>query len=151
MKDNIFKLAKFKKSRRYPAQTITDAHYTDDIALLASTPTQAETLQHSLEPTAAGIGLHVNAEKMGYICFNQRCYISTLIVSSLKLVEKFNYLGSSVSSTLTDINTQLAKAWTAIDRLSVIWKSDQTDRIKCIFPSSRRVDTAIWMHYIDTN
>ena len=28
---------------------------------------------------------------------------------------------------------QLAKAWTAIDRLLVIWKSDLTDKIKCSF------------------
>ena len=59
--------------------------------------------------------------------------ISTLNSSSLKLVDKFTYLGSSVSSTETDINTQLAKAWTAIDRLSVIWKSDLTDKIKRSF------------------
>ena len=32
MKDNGFKLTK-ERSRRYPAQTITDADYTDDIAL----------------------------------------------------------------------------------------------------------------------
>ena len=38
----------------------------------------------------------------------------------LKLVDKFTYLGSSVSSTENDSNTRLAKAWTAIDRLSVI-------------------------------
>ena len=31
MKENGFKLAK-ERSRRYPAQTITDADYTDDIA-----------------------------------------------------------------------------------------------------------------------
>ena len=46
--------------------------------------------------------------------------------------EKFNYLGSSVSSTETDINTQLEKAWTALDRLSVIWKSDLTDKINSV-------------------
>ena len=40
---------------------------------------------------------------------------------------------SSVSSTERDINTRLAKAWTAIDRLSVIWKSDLTYEIKCGF------------------
>ena len=28
---------------------------------------------------------------------------------------------------------QLAKVWTAIDKLSVIWKSDMTDKIKCSF------------------
>ena len=50
--------------------------------------------------------------------------------SSLKLVDKFTYLGSSVSSTETDINTRLAKAWIAINRLSIIWKSELTDKIK---------------------
>ena len=46
---------------------------------------------------------------------------------------KFTYLESSVSSTEIDINTRLAKAWTTVDRLSVIWKSDLTSRIKCSF------------------
>ena len=66
MKDNGFKLAK-EKNRRYPAQTITDADYTNDIAHLAYTPAQAETLLHSLEQAAAGIGLHVNEDKMEYM------------------------------------------------------------------------------------
>ena len=39
----------------------------------------------------------------------------------------------SVSSTENDIDTQLTKAWTAIDRLSIIWKSDLTDEMKCSF------------------
>ena len=60
MKDNGFKLAK-ERSRRYPAQTITDAENADNIALLANTPAQAKNLLHSLERAAAGIGFHVNA------------------------------------------------------------------------------------------
>ena len=67
------------------------------------------------------------------MCFNQTGDISTLNSSSLKLVDKFTYLGSSVSSTKTNINTQLAKAWTASDRLSVIWKSELTDKMKRSF------------------
>ena len=59
--------------------------------------------------------------------------ISTLDGSSLKLVDKFTYLGSSVSSTEKDIDTRLTKAWTAIDKLSIIWKSDLTDRMKRSF------------------
>ena len=65
--------------------------------------------------------------------FNQRGDISTLKGGALKLVDKFSSLGSSVSSTETDINTPLAKAWIAIDRLSVIWKLDLTDKIKRSF------------------
>ena len=40
MKEKGFTLAKKKKkrSRRYPAQTLTDADYIDNIALLANTP-----------------------------------------------------------------------------------------------------------------
>ena len=70
---------------------------------------------------------------MEYICFNQIGDISTQGISSLKLVDKFTYLGSSVSSTKADIDTQLTKAWTAIDKLLVRWKSDLTDKMKCSF------------------
>ena len=101
---NSFKLTK-ERSRRYPAQTIMDADYTDDIALLANSPARAKTLLHSLEQAAGGVGLHVNADQTEYMCFNQRGDISTSNGSSLKLVDKFTYLGSSVSSTKTDVNT----------------------------------------------
>ena len=85
MEDNGFKMTKVR-SIRYPAHTITDADYTDDIALLANTPAQAETLLHCLERAAAGIGLYVNAVKTEYMSFNQRGDILTLNGSSLKLV-----------------------------------------------------------------
>ena len=67
------------------------------------------------------------------MCYNQTGDISTLDGTSLKLVDKFTYLGSNVSSTEKDIDTRLAKAWTAIDRLPIIWKSDLTDKMKCSF------------------
>ena len=54
-------------------------------------------------------------------------------MTSLKRIDKFTYLGSSVSSTEKDIDTRLTKAWTAIDRLSIIWKSDLTDKMKRSF------------------
>ena len=85
-----------ERGRRYPTQTITDADYDVDVALLANTPTQAESL---------GIDLHVNANKSEYMCFNQKIDISTLKSSSLKLADKFTYFRSNVSSTETDINT----------------------------------------------
>ena len=100
MKENCFKLRK-ERSRRYPAQTIMDADYSDDIVLLANTPSQVKTQLHSLKQAAAGIGFHVNAHKTEYLCFNQTGDISTLNGSSLKLVDKFTYLGSTVSSTKT--------------------------------------------------
>ena len=111
MKDNSFNVTE-RRSITYTAQTITDAKHADDIALLANTPTETQTLQHSLERAAAGIGIHVDADKTEYLCFNKKGDNSTLNSSSLKLVDKLTYLGTE-----TDINTWLTKAWSAIDRL----------------------------------
>ena len=38
-------------------ETITDAHYAHDLALLANIPAQAKSLQHSLEQAARSPGL----------------------------------------------------------------------------------------------
>ena len=119
MKENILTLKK-ARSRRYPTGTITNTDYADD-STSANTPALAE----FLPPTP-----YYAADKTKYMYFNQIGDISTLNGGPLKLVDKFIYLGSSVSSSENDINTQLAKAWTAIDRLSVIWKSNLSDEIK---------------------
>ena len=67
------------------------------------------------------------------MCYNQTGEISTLDGNPQKLVDKFTYLGSSVSSTEKDIDTRLTKTWTAIDMLSIIWKSNPTDKMKHSF------------------
>ena len=64
------------------------------------------------------------------MCYNQTGGISTLYGTPLKLVDKFTYLGSSVESTEKYIDTRLTKAWTAINWLSIIWKSNLTDKLK---------------------
>ncbi len=73
--------------------------------LFVKTLTQAESLVHSLELRARGIGLHMNADKMEYICFNQKGDSGPL-----ELVNKFTYLGSSISSNESDISMRLTKA-----------------------------------------
>ena len=66
MKGDGFKRAK-KRSRRYPAQSILDANYADDIAFLENSPVQAESVAHSLLRAAGGIDFHVNADKTIYV------------------------------------------------------------------------------------
>ena len=97
---------------------------------LHHTPTQVEYLLHRLEQAVGGFGFHENVEKTESTCFNQEGNISALNGGSLKLVGKFTYFGSSVSSTENYNYIRLAKAWTAIDRLSIIWNSDHSDKIK---------------------
>ena len=70
MKENGFTLEKVR-SWWYLAQTLMDADYEDDIALLANTPTKAYSLLPILELAAGGIGLYVNADEMELMCFNQ--------------------------------------------------------------------------------
>ena len=98
IRENGFDLTK-KRSRRYPAKSITDADYADDIGILTNTPNQAETLLHSLERAAAGVGLYVNAHKTEYMCYNQTGDVSTLDGTPLKLIDIIICLGSSVAST----------------------------------------------------
>ena len=69
MKENGFSLVK-EWSRWYPAQTIMEADYADDITLLANSPAQTESLLHSLKRVAGGIDLHVNVHKTEYMRFN---------------------------------------------------------------------------------
>ena len=59
--------------------------------------------------------------------------VSIFSSNTNNLIDKFTYLGSSVSSTEKDIDTRPTKEWTAIDWLSIIWKSDLTDKMKRSF------------------
>ena len=51
IKENGLMLKRARR-RQYPAKTITDADNADDLALLANTPIQVESLLHSLEHIA---------------------------------------------------------------------------------------------------
>ena len=107
-------------------------NYSDDMELLANTPTQAKSLLHCLEQAVGGIGLYVNANKTELVRFNRE-YISMQNGGPLKLIDKFMYLCSNVSSTESDVNLHQAKVRTAIDRLSIILKSGLSDKFKRYF------------------
>ena len=118
-------MALYKKkarSRWFPAETILDANYADDLALLANTPAQAKALLHSLKQVAGSIGLYMNVKKTEFMYFKQEWAISTLSCRSLKWVDMFTYLGNNISPTESDVSIE--KVW------MIICKSDQSDKIK---------------------
>ena len=131
MQENSFTLK--KASSRYPTETITAVDSTDDLVLYANIPAQPKFLLHSLEQTARGIGLYMNADKTEFMHLNQDSAISSLNSKPMKLVDQFVYLGSNISSTEIDVNIHLSKTWTAIHRSSTMWKSDLSDKIKLGF------------------
>ena len=59
--------------------------------------------------------------------------MSTLNDKLLNWVDQFAYLGSNITSTENDVNIITGKAWTAVDSLSTIWKSDLSDKLKLEF------------------
>ena len=67
------------------------------------------------------------------MCFKQKGEISILSAITLKLGDQFIYLGSNSSSTKSDVNIHLAKTLNAIDKLSIKWKSDLSDKMKWDF------------------
>ena len=79
--------------------------------------------------------------------FEIRRATSTLNGKPLKLVDQFTYHGSNISTTESDVNIRLAKSWNQSDRLSIIQKSDSSDKTK----KCGRVSTIVWMHYMNTN
>ena len=131
-KKNGFSLKK-TTSRRYPAETITDADYAVDLRLLTNTPAQAQYLLHSLVKPARGIGIYVNAKKRVFMCYKQEA-ISTLRGKSLESVDLFSYIGSNISFAESDASIRIGKIWIAIGGLLII--SDPSGERNGIFSHS---------------
>ena len=106
------------KGRRYPTEIIIDTDNTYDLALIAITLAQAESMLYYLEHAARGIGLYGNSDKTEFMCFNENGTISSLNDKLLKLEGQFTYLRSNISSTESNVNIRICKAWTVLDRLS---------------------------------
>ena len=66
-----FKLDK-KRSRRQKPAIITDFDFADDIELMTEEINQAQEFLHSVQNSAARTGLHLNADKTKFMCFNQK-------------------------------------------------------------------------------
>ena len=85
------------------------------------------------------------------VLFKKKKTISTFTGNPLKLVEQFTSIGSNIIFTKSDVNICLAKAWKFNDRLSIIWKSKLSNKIKQFLPSYSIVHNNICMHHMDAN
>ena len=104
IKENSFTI-KTKRQQKI----VTDADNVDDLALLANTPTQVDSLLYSLEQATGGISPYVNANNKVDVYFELKGTISTQSGQPLKLVDPFTYLDSNISSTESDINIRLGR------------------------------------------
>ena len=121
-----------QRSRRYPAITVTDLDFADDLALVTEEIHQAQEILHQLEIKAKNVGLICNADKTELQAFNQdqQVNIRTLEGEPIKVVPNFKYLGAWTESTQKDINVRKALAWSACHKLKKIWKSKLPRKLK---------------------
>ena len=87
-----------RKSRRYPAEQITDTDYADDIVVTSNTLKDANTLLLKIESAAKEIGLCINTDKTEYINSNQNnnIHMKSICGSVINQVDDFKYLGSYI-------------------------------------------------------
>ena len=70
---------------------------------------------------------------LSIIGFQQEAATSNLCGKPSKSADQFLYFGRNISSTESDVNVRPAKVLSAIDRLSIIWKSNLFDRVNLEF------------------
>ena len=126
------------RNRRHPAtfmiNNITDTNFADDLALISETIEQAQLFLLRVENCAAQVGLHANADKTKYMTYNlEDSYLKSLSGADIEHVDDFLYLGSWVDTSEKDLNTRIAKAWSAMSKMEVIWKTNLERKLKINF------------------
>ena len=124
-----------RRSPRHPEIKIRDLAYADDIALLNKSIQLAESLLHCVEKSASQVGLHLNVTKTELLTsnINDPYDIKSLSGQSIKRVSNFKYLGANLPNSAHDISTRKALAWSAINKLDRIWKSNLDKSLKIRF------------------
>ena len=112
-----------RKSSRYPAKVLNDLDFADDIALLESSISRAQSQLTRTANAAADLGLVISAPKTEYITINC-CPQPPLEVygSTINHVQDFKYLGSMMASSSGDLKRRKGLAWTAFWKLERLWR-----------------------------
>ena len=120
-----------RRSRRYPAEHLTDLDFADDLALFSQSVKDAESLLHSLEQEAAKVGLYCNESKTKFICTTtDPLQLKSSSGITIDKVDDFKYLGSFIMDSGKDFRTRKAMAWDACNKLEAIWRSNIGNKIK---------------------
>ena len=123
------------RSRRYPAEKVTDADFADDLALLSNTIDEAQQMLTSLEEAAGAVGLIMNEAKTKYMSINlaseeQHATLTSSSGNTIEKVDDFTYLSSWIASSEYDFTIRKAKAWASCHQMKKIWKSNFSRELK---------------------
>ncbi|KAL5252408.1 hypothetical protein ACHWQZ_G015245 [Mnemiopsis leidyi] len=125
------------QSRRVVSETVTDAEFADDVALVTDSIEASQNLLGRLETAASSVGLSMNDEKTEFLTVNtpdEEANIKSSSGRQLKHVKDFKYLGSWIATTEKDIRTRKEKAWAACHKLMKVWKSNLRRKVYGTLP-----------------
>ena len=124
-------MIKPRRSRRYPAEYLTDLDFADDLALISESIKDAESLLQSLEFAASQVGLYCNEGKTKFITTSPSPpELKSLNNTIIERVEDFKYLGSYIVDSEKDFKIRKALAWDACNKLDKIWLSNLPNSLK---------------------
>ena len=131
VEDLVFYLDR-KRSRRHHPIVITDIDFADDIALISKEIGQAQEMLTRVELEASKVGLHLNAKKTEVMKLNlpDSVGIHASDGSLIKETGNFKYLGGWLESSKKDFEVRKALAWSTCNKLTRIWKSNVSRKIK---------------------
>ena len=111
---------------------LEDLDYADDIALISSTWTQAQTKLERLGRNSEGTGLKININKTKMLRLNARRQDPIKINGTdVEDTDSFVYLGAivnNVGGAEQDIRSRLGKARSVFHRLSKVWRTGEFRR-----------------------
>ena len=111
------------RSRRYPAIVLNDLDFADDIALLESTTSQAQTQLSRTAAAAKDLGLIISTSKTEYMSKNCNHQPALQVYGdTINHVTDFRYLGSQMASSACDLKRRKSLSWCAFWKLERLWK-----------------------------
>ena len=104
---------------------VHDLTFADDIALFENNNTNQQNQINELKRVAAMTGLEINVKKTVQMRLNDDGNEPNIMIDNqpVEIANEFKYLGSHISSTEKDVNSRIALAWVAFDKLKDILRA----------------------------
>lgn len=123
MDSGVFNLARFKARTKVSHAVITEIMYADDLCFVTECPDSLQQLMSSFHESCQRFGLKISVKKTEVMCVDIRGR-ETLSIKlgedELKQVDKFRYLGSTLTSKCdldAEVNSRIAAAAAAFGKL----------------------------------
>ena len=107
---------------------INNLRFADDVDILDEDPIELEKTTQELYDEAKKYGLYMNFDKTKTMVFGDKNITRRIVVEGMQLenVERFNYLGSSMTYDLdckSEIKIRIARGTAALKAMDKVWKS----------------------------